>query len=274
MSENNSHMIHIDGRKLHVHQFGEHASTPLVGLHGLTGHGQRFENIHSLLENETGEKFRMLAPDLLGHGRSCSNPPWGIDHQADIIGQYIQSLGTPVGLVGHSYGAGIGLHIASQFPDAVKWLLLLDPSSEINPRLSRVLANAAATRVGFDSVAEAIADKKATGWHNVSDAVLDNEIAHHLIPAGEGRFRWRVSTAAVVTSWSELTRPACTDITVPTHALFATGDDFPYLGDRAKGKLEERGRGLFTSEEIECSHSIAEEQPESVVAAIISMLHR
>src|SRR5204862_6283899 len=68
---------------LHLHEWGERAAPPLVCLHGVTGHGRRFRR---LAEERLAERFRVLAPDLRGHGRSDWEPPWTIaTHAADVL---------------------------------------------------------------------------------------------------------------------------------------------------------------------------------------------
>src|SRR5256886_3331643 len=58
---------------LHVHEWGDPAAPPLVCVHGVTGHGERFKR---LAEERWGARFRVVAPDLRGHGRSGYEPPW------------------------------------------------------------------------------------------------------------------------------------------------------------------------------------------------------
>ena len=57
--------------ELHVHAWGPPDGEPLVCLHGVTGHGERFKRLAE--ERWTGR--RVLAPDLRGHGRSGWEAP-------------------------------------------------------------------------------------------------------------------------------------------------------------------------------------------------------
>jgi lipase len=59
---------------LALHAWGDPAGTPVVCLHGVTGHGRHFARLAERLQ-----PAHVLAPDLLGHGDSPYEPPWTID---------------------------------------------------------------------------------------------------------------------------------------------------------------------------------------------------
>ena len=51
-----------------------------------------------------------------------------VSEAAPIIG-LIRNIGTPVHLVGHSYGGGVALRIARELPELIRSLTLIEPSS-------------------------------------------------------------------------------------------------------------------------------------------------
>ncbi len=72
-----------DMRGLHTYLFGTPGAPEVLALHGLTGHGRRWE---ALGTGQLGDT-RIIAPDLRGHGRSPWTPPWGLDtHVGDLVG--------------------------------------------------------------------------------------------------------------------------------------------------------------------------------------------
>ena len=69
--------------RLHVHEWGDADAPALICLHGVSAHGRRFRR---LAEERLAKRFRVLAPDLRGHGRSGYEPPWNIaTHLADVL---------------------------------------------------------------------------------------------------------------------------------------------------------------------------------------------
>jgi pimeloyl-ACP methyl ester carboxylesterase len=113
-----------NGVKIHYLRTG--GRKPLVLLHGLTGSGACWIPLARALAGE----YDVVMPDARGHG-SSSAPPSGYryeDHAADMVG-LIQTLGLagPV-LLGHSMGGMIAAVVASQMGEAIRGLILADPT--------------------------------------------------------------------------------------------------------------------------------------------------
>lgn len=76
-------------------------------------------------------RFRVLAPDTLGAGRS---PEWPdattvtLSDEADFLEPVFTRAGQRFALVGHSYGAAIGLIAALARPEAVQCLVVYEPT--------------------------------------------------------------------------------------------------------------------------------------------------
>ncbi|WP_143965673.1 alpha/beta hydrolase [Gordonia zhaorongruii] len=216
---------------LRTHIFGpEDARSHVLALHGLTGHGGRWSGLAA----EYLPDVRVVAPDLLGHGASPWEPPWGIaDHVAavsDVIDSHIRPEDLPVVVLAHSYGAAVALALAEARPAAVTGLVLLDPAQGLDPEFARAVSEASLAHWTYPDAAAAESAKRAEGWGQVSQDVLDEEIAEHLMPTTDGRVAWRVSAPATATAWSEMTRPfALPPAGVPTHVVVADRVDPPFV---------------------------------------------
>jgi len=102
------------------------AGQPIVLLHCSAGSsGAWVPVIHQL-----GQGYRVLAPDLLGYGRSAPWPrhvPIAADQELGVIQPLLDVAGQPVHLVGHSYGGTVALDAARRFPRRVASLSLIEP---------------------------------------------------------------------------------------------------------------------------------------------------
>jgi pimeloyl-ACP methyl ester carboxylesterase len=120
------------GGPVHYLDFGGPVSGPvIVGVHGLGGAAVNWTAIAPLLT----DRFRLLAPDLAGHGLTRSGER-GTDVAANrvLLHRFIESVAaTPVILMGNSMGGMISLLEASAAPGAVSGLILVDPALPFAP---------------------------------------------------------------------------------------------------------------------------------------------
>jgi pimeloyl-ACP methyl ester carboxylesterase len=96
---------------------------PILLIHGVAGSSQQWEPVMRLLASD----FTVLAPDLLGHGRSAK--PRG-DYSLGAYAAGLRDLTVALGIdnatvVGHSLGGGIALQFAYQFPERADRLSLV-----------------------------------------------------------------------------------------------------------------------------------------------------
>ena len=104
-------------------------SVPLViALHCSGGTGRQWRALTTFLN----DAITVLAPDLIGtpdRGQWCGSGPFSLAEEAASILGLIDSCTGPVHLVGHSYGGGLALHIATQRPSRISSLSLYEPSA-------------------------------------------------------------------------------------------------------------------------------------------------
>ncbi|MBA2461438.1 MAG: alpha/beta fold hydrolase [Actinobacteria bacterium] len=99
---------------------------PLLLLHGLGGAAANWiELLPSALE-----RYRVLAPDLPGHGRSGRLPACAdVTAFADVVAGLVErEAAAPALVAGHSFGGLIALRLAERRPDLVRGLLLAAPA--------------------------------------------------------------------------------------------------------------------------------------------------
>ncbi|MBK5231987.1 MAG: alpha/beta hydrolase [Thermoleophilia bacterium] len=138
-------MIEIHGQPVTYHRAGE--GPPLVLIHGITSSSRTWKSVMPRL----AEKYDVIAPDLLGHGRSAKpKGDYSLGAYASGIRDLLVALEVPKAtIVGHSLGGGIALQYAYQFPDRVGRLVLVDTGG-IDKEVNLVLR--AATLPGAEFV--------------------------------------------------------------------------------------------------------------------------
>jgi pimeloyl-ACP methyl ester carboxylesterase len=98
--------------------------TPVLMLHGSASSGAMWTPLINVLKS----RFRVLAPDLIGYGRT---DPWpsGHDFTIDDEARLIEPLiaGEPAHVVAHSYGGVVALQLARAGRVALRSLTLIEP---------------------------------------------------------------------------------------------------------------------------------------------------
>jgi pimeloyl-ACP methyl ester carboxylesterase len=137
--------VDLHGQRVTYHLLGEGPAILLI--HGITSSARTWRSVmHGLAERHT-----VVAPDLLGHGRS--GKPRG-DYSLGAYANGVRDLLTVLGIskatvVGHSLGGGIAMQFGYQFPDRLERLVLVD-SGGLGEEVS--LALRAATLPGAEFV--------------------------------------------------------------------------------------------------------------------------
>ncbi|HVI38528.1 MAG TPA: alpha/beta hydrolase, partial [Gaiellales bacterium] len=212
---------------LHVHRYGPTRPPQILAVHGLTGHGQRWQT----LATRHLPEFAIVAPDLIGHGRSSWEAPWNIDANVDALARLLDTDAEgPVVVVGHSFGGAVALNLAAARPDLVSALVLLDPAVGLDGGWMRDIADDMFALPDYTDREEARAEKVNGSWGEVDAEELDRELDEHLIDLPNGRVGWRLSISAMMSYWSELARPIrLPHNEIPITLVLATKTDPPYV---------------------------------------------
>ncbi len=106
-------------KSLHYLEFGQ--GEPLLLLHGNGADAQLYMPVLAALSPH----YRVLAPDLPGHGFSRGLRPENVSEYVDLIARFIQThIQGPFRLIGHSLGALVSYHLLQrQLPiQAAIWM--------------------------------------------------------------------------------------------------------------------------------------------------------
>jgi lipase len=190
--------------ELHAFEWGDPGAPPLVCLHGVTGHGERFRR---LAEERWGATHRVLAFDLRGHGRSGWDAPWTYaTHVADLA-ETAAALGLECAdWAGHSFGGRLVLELAAAHPELVRRAILLDPAIAILPHVATQNAEAEmGERVYADR--EAYLAERLDANPQTPRGFVEEDADQHLEQLRDGRLRRRTCQPAMVSIYGEIAAP-------------------------------------------------------------------
>ena len=108
----------------------------LLLIHGMAGSSDTWRSVIPQLS----KKFRVIAPDLLGHGESAKpRGDYSLGAFAVWLRDFLDELGvSQASVVGHSLGGGVAMQFAYQHPDYVTRLVLIS-SGGLGPDVGWIL---------------------------------------------------------------------------------------------------------------------------------------
>jgi pimeloyl-ACP methyl ester carboxylesterase len=108
----------------------------LLLIHGMAGSSATWRSVLPQLS----KKFRVIAPDLLGHGESAKpRSDYSLGAFAVLLRDFLDELGvSQATVVGHSLGGGVAMQFVYQHPDYGKRLVLIS-SGGLGPDVGLVL---------------------------------------------------------------------------------------------------------------------------------------
>jgi len=158
----------LSTRRVEAHGLGIHLTDwkgedpTIVMLHGLGFTGRMFDPLARAL----APAFRVVCPDLRGHGRT-DHPPEGYQYPnliQDLLGSLQMLHISKLVLVGHTWGADVAMAFAASHPKRLLGLVLIDggyrhrrviPGHEEPPAPEEVKGS-----IRFSSIEAAISDAK------------------------------------------------------------------------------------------------------------------
>jgi pimeloyl-ACP methyl ester carboxylesterase len=251
--------VAVDGlRQLSGLRWGE-GDPELVLVHGGAQNAHTFDTVALALQRP------LIALDLPGHGHSDPSP-YGSSaiaaHARDLVHAVEQLCAEPVALIGMSLGGLCSLLVASERPDLVRCLVLIDITPGVNTDKARHITNFVNGPATFDNFDELL---ERTVEHNPTRSVssLRRGILHNAIQRDDGTWVWRHQRHSPAT----LESPPVGDLwaTVATLTMPVT-----LLRGMSAGSVvedddeEELGRRLPSAQVIHvegAGHSIQGDQP-------------
>ncbi len=110
---------------VNVRVLGDPEGRTVLALHGLNADGGHLADLGERLG------YRLVCPDLRGHGRSPGEPPGHLDQVvSDVVAL---GLHGPLDVIGYSYGGLVAVALAARRPDLIERLVLLDPAIGLAP---------------------------------------------------------------------------------------------------------------------------------------------
>ncbi|MHB8619136.1 MAG: alpha/beta fold hydrolase [Chloroflexota bacterium] len=213
--------IHAHGLIFHYLEWGSPDSPPLVLLHGFGNQAHLWDGFAPT----AAARHHVYAFDLRGHGDTEHAETYGNRLNAQDLEALVDALSlAPFGLVGFSMGGIASMLYASDHPNAVSRLVLVDVGPEMDPRgLARLKATIGQARSTFATRDETLAYIRLAN-PRMSEGLVVQALGYAFRPRSDGSYemkydeRLRASFGRGGTGsaslWERLTRIGCPTLIV------------------------------------------------------------
>lgn len=169
---------------------------PVICLPGLYGHKGTFDSLAAQLTPE----FHLIALDLRGRGES-DKPADGYGfayHARDVLG-FADALGfDSFAVMGHSFGATVGVYLASIRPARVRALVMLDGGADPSDTVFEAMRPAVRRLASvYDTQADYLAAMRSLPFYRPWNDALERYLLEDLQALPDGRVQSRSSVAAL-----------------------------------------------------------------------------
>lgn len=228
-----SKFVETNHIRLHYLDWENDGKPLLLLLHGLTANAHAFDG---LVSHGLAEHVHLITPDLRGRGLS-DKPAFHYnfqDHANDIVGLMDALKIEKLIMGGHSYGGLLSAYIASNYPERVEKLILLDAASKMNDNVLEMLSpTLSRLDKTFKSYDDYIQDMKAAPQNTFWDKDMDSYYKADANIRADGTVNPYPNLANIIEVATDTGRQDWEEIftSIGQHAILVNGQDIYTLGE-------------------------------------------
>ncbi|RLD55137.1 MAG: alpha/beta hydrolase, partial [Bacteroidetes bacterium] len=234
--------------------------------------------------DELSKKYRCIAIDLPGYGKSSKNPHSGLmTYYAQVVDEFINKLklGNII-LAGHSMGGQIAIVSALNYPDKVEKLILVDPAGFefFNPGQKLWFKEVMTPNLTRTTSVEGIETNLATNFYNMpKDALFMIKDRIAMRTADDFPNYCYTVSKSVAGMVAEPVLNKLKYITQPTLIFFGENDNLipnSYLNPGKTEPIAKKGASLIKNSKLvmvpKCGHFMMFEKPKTFNTEVLNFV--
>ncbi|KQT38097.1 alpha/beta hydrolase [Methylophilus sp. Leaf414] len=247
--------------QLHYQTLGE--GMPLVLIHGLFGSADNWGNI----AKHFAQHFQVISIDLRNHGRSPHSESQSYADMADDLLELCDVLDLEqIHLLGHSLGGKVAMQFATQYPERVSKLIVVDMAMRAYADEHTHLINAMMT-VDL-SHAESRNDIDRALKAPISNLMVRQFLLTNLVKV-EGQLQWRINLPAIKVNYPKFQAAFSAHFAKP--CLFIRGERSQYVQESDIAEIKQHfPKAEFIS--LPTDHWVHAEQPQLFIQTVENFL--
>ncbi|HEY3301200.1 MAG TPA: alpha/beta fold hydrolase [Methylophilaceae bacterium] len=245
--------------QLHYQTLGQ--GQPLILLHGLFGSGNNWGTV----AKHFAQYFQVISVDLRNHGNSPHTDKQDYAVMAEDLAELCDALNlNTVHLLGHSLGGKVAMQFATQFPQRVDKLVVVDMAMRTYADAHTHLIDAMMA-VDLSTIRSRNEIDLALS-SSINQAAVRQFLLMNLVKSGE-QFAWRINLAALKANYPAMQQAVCESALYDKPCLFIRGEYSDYVNDDDIDHI----KAHFTQAQfarLPTGHWVHAEQPQAFIALV------
>ena len=267
-----SHRVSLRGIDFHYLEWGGTSRPPMVLLHGLTGHAHIWDHMAPHL----AERYHLFVPDQRGHGDTSHPDSYTTQDFADDVETLRAHWGIDrFVLLGLSMGGHNGIAYASQHPERVERLIIIDipPAFDMgrSPDYAKIVEQAKNGHRRFATFEEAFAEARLANT-TAPDENLRYRTMCNVVETPDGGLNFKYDHKVQATWHPDDLWPVVPRVTMPS--LLVRGGLTTVLPRATADKMVEVFPNLKLVEISDSGHSVPTDKPEKLWPTLLDWLER
>jgi len=200
---------------------------PLVILHGFLGSSENWR----AMRKRFATTYQVFSVDQRNHGSSPHSSTMNYGAMTEDLREFLSEHGlSQVFLLGHSMGGKVAMQFASESPQSIEKLVIVDIGPKAYPPAHRLLLQAMQNLKlrGLKTYGEAEAALGAT----ISDVPLRKFIVKNLTRDRNGEFQWRIGLDSLAANYDQLSKAPALSNSFENPTCFIRGALSRFIDDQ------------------------------------------
>jgi pimeloyl-ACP methyl ester carboxylesterase len=251
--------------QLHYQTQGQ--GQPLILLHGLFGSSDNW----GVVAKHFSQSYQVISVDLRNHGKSPHFTTQTYPEMADDIVKLCDTLGlAQIHLLGHSLGGKVAMQFATQYPQYMRKLIVVDMAMRAYADAHTHLIDSMLALDFNQLLTRAEADKALS--QSIPNIMVRQFLLMNLIKH-VGQLKWRINLPALKANYPAMLNAVCADAMYQLPSLFIRGERSDYV---QASDIAELSRHFVNAQfvSLPTEHWVHAEEPQMFMQAVESFLMR
>jgi pimeloyl-ACP methyl ester carboxylesterase len=249
--------------QLHYQTLGQ--GQPLILLHGLFGSSNNW----GAVAKHFSQYFQVICVDLRNHGSSPYSESQTYDDMSQDIAELCDALNlNTIHLLGHSLGGKVAMQFATQYPQRVDELVIVDMAMRAYADAHTHLINAMLA-VELSTISSR-SEVDLALRQSIDLAMVRHFLLMNLVKVGD-QLTWRINLAALKANYSAMQQAVCAPTLYDKPCLIIRGEHSDYVSDDDIKHIKAHfTQAQFAS--LPTGHWVHAEQPQAFIALVEKFL--